>query len=312
MSQKVPFGGGQARWYANATFTAAVAAGAEASFLLLPSRAAVYDPTTSLSDKVWTAAAGSATTIQINTGTPWITNQWAGYWVYGLGGGGAGARQKVVSNTNNTLTVANLAVAWGATSVVTLVQDGMWGTAYPIGQSGSTTGTPSGAGSSTTLVDSTQSWRPNQFQDYEVQIVAGTDAGQKAIITSNTATTLTFAPAMTGSTDATSLYQILEPAGYKPVLTDYEVGSAASALTTAGILKIESVNLLGTASSVRTLVQAGVGNATFCGNCELFRPGGANHLIRVTLASFSGTAPQIGISLGGYWIASGSAEGNAL
>lgn len=63
------------------------------------------------------------------------------------------------------------------------------------------------SGSTTTLADSTQAWTVNAYANKVVTIVAGTGAGQSAIITSNTATTLTF-PAIATAPDATSTYRI--------------------------------------------------------------------------------------------------------
>jgi hypothetical protein len=63
------------------------------------------------------------------------------------------------------------------------------------------------AGSTTTLTDSTQSWTTNAYVNKVVTIVAGTGAGQSAIITSNTGTALTFS-ALGTAPDATSTYRI--------------------------------------------------------------------------------------------------------
>jgi hypothetical protein len=63
------------------------------------------------------------------------------------------------------------------------------------------------AGSTTTLTDSTQAWTVNAFANKVVTIVAGTGAGQSAIITSNTTTALTF-PALSTAPDATSTYRV--------------------------------------------------------------------------------------------------------
>lgn len=64
------------------------------------------------------------------------------------------------------------------------------------------------SGSTTTLVDSTQNWTVNQWVGYELFIYSGTGRGQFAIVTSNTATTLSFATISTAP-DTTSRYQIL-------------------------------------------------------------------------------------------------------
>ncbi|WP_334142541.1 carboxypeptidase regulatory-like domain-containing protein [Rhabdothermincola sp.] len=52
-----------------------------------------------------TATGGTASTL-VHSGKTWATNQWAGYTVVITGGTGSGQFRKVVSNTNNTLTVS--------------------------------------------------------------------------------------------------------------------------------------------------------------------------------------------------------------
>jgi hypothetical protein len=66
------------------------------------------------------------------------------------------------------------------------------------------------AGTTTTLTDSTASWRVNQWAGYSLFIWTGTGRAQIATITSNTATALTF-PTLSTAPDATSRYNI---AGY--------------------------------------------------------------------------------------------------
>ena len=66
------------------------------------------------------------------------------------------------------------------------------------------------AGTTTTLTDSTASWRVNQWAGYCLFIWTGTGRAQIATITSNTATALTF-PTLSTAPDATSRYNI---AGY--------------------------------------------------------------------------------------------------
>lgn len=78
-------------------------------------------------------------------------------------------------------------------------------------------GTATGVQSATTLQDTTQTWATNFYTNSDVVITAGTGAGQRRRIASNTATTLTLAAAVTGNAntgnwtvtpDATSVYQI--------------------------------------------------------------------------------------------------------
>lgn len=62
------------------------------------------------------------------------------------------------------------------------------------------------SGSSTTLVVSGRNWGTDQWKNYQVRITAGTGIGQVRVITTNNATTLTFASGAT--IDATSQFTI--------------------------------------------------------------------------------------------------------
>jgi hypothetical protein len=64
------------------------------------------------------------------------------------------------------------------------------------------------SGTTTSLTDTTQNWTTNEWTGYEVYIYSGTGRGQFAIVTSNTATALSFSTISTAP-DATSRYQIL-------------------------------------------------------------------------------------------------------
>jgi hypothetical protein len=64
------------------------------------------------------------------------------------------------------------------------------------------------SGSTTSLGDTTQAWTTNEWAGYELYIYSGTGTGQIAIITSNTANSLSFSEISTAP-DITSRYQIL-------------------------------------------------------------------------------------------------------
>lgn len=68
------------------------------------------------------------------------------------------------------------------------------------------------SGASTTLTDSTKTWTTNQLSWYQVRITAGTGAGQRRTIASNTGTVITVSSAWTTNPDATSQY-VLEGCG---------------------------------------------------------------------------------------------------
>lgn len=78
-------------------------------------------------------------------------------------------------------------------------------------------GTATGAQTTGTLQDTTNTWPVNQYSNWDVVITSGTGAGQRRRIASNTAAILTLAGAVTGNAntgnwtttpDATSVYQI--------------------------------------------------------------------------------------------------------
>lgn len=106
------------------------------------------------------------------------------------------------------------------------------------------------SGTTTTLTDTSQSWNTNQWAGFELFIYSGTGRGQVAIITSNTATALTF-PTITTAPDTTSRYQII----------GYDGGTSSgsnTASTLADTSKSWTVNRW-TNSAVRILSGPGAG-----------------------------------------------------
>lgn len=75
------------------------------------------------------------------------------------------------------------------------------------------------SGTTSTIVDSMQNWKTNQWAGYDVYVYSGTGLGQVSSITSNTSTTLTLATTLSTSLASGSKYQIL---GYN---TDISTGS---------------------------------------------------------------------------------------
>ncbi len=130
-----------------------------------------------------TATGGSASTL-VDTSVSWATNAWANKTVQITVGAASGQSRRVLSNTNNTLTIEN---TW---------------TASAGGQATSAT--------STTLVDATQAWTVNAFAGMTVDLLAGTGAPQSKTITSNTATTLTISGAFSPVPAFGTTYRILQ------------------------------------------------------------------------------------------------------
>lgn len=123
----------------------------------------------------------------------WITNQWAGYWLFISSGTGAGQMRQIASNTGNTLTWSSAGTAPDATSRYCIC-------GFDAGVATS--------GAASTLTDSTKSWTTNDWTNSAVRIVAGTGVGQIKPIISNTATALTILGTWTTNPDSTSVYQI--------------------------------------------------------------------------------------------------------
>ena len=144
-------------------------------------------------------ASGGSTTTLIDSTKNWNVNQWAGYKIRIKSGTGRDAYLTITSNTVNTLTYATQTFTPDATTNYIIFD---------------TFGTCTGAGSTTTIVDTTKVWAVNQWAGKKVRITGGagfglTAAANEVLIVSNTANTLTFT-AITGlAPDATTTYTIL-------------------------------------------------------------------------------------------------------
>ncbi len=177
-----------------------------------------------------TATGGNHFTLT-DTSQNWTTNQWANYAVDLTAGIGSPQTQKIVSNTNNTLTVApdwGSSVWAGSASTGTSttltdysVQPGEWFAnqwvnylAEMLGPAGPETrtvvsSTPNSvtvspgwtvfasgsatSGDSQTLTDLSKSWTPNQYANQTVELLTGSGAIQSRTILSNTTNSLTVA-----------------------------------------------------------------------------------------------------------------------
>src|SRR2546427_4705635 len=115
----------------------------------------------------------------------WTVNQWAGRPVTIKAGTGAGQTSTVSSNTANTLTVSP---AWATTPDAT--------SEYVITQT------------INTLQDISKTWTTDQWKGRSVSIKAGTGAGQKKTVSSNTPNTLTVSSAWGTKPDGSSQYVI--------------------------------------------------------------------------------------------------------
>ena len=144
-------------------------------------------------------ATGGSTTTLVDSTKYWDTNQWVGARIRIKSGTGRDAYFTITSNTATTLTYAAQTFTPDVTTNY-IIQD--------------TFGVCTGAGSTTTIVDSTKTWAVNQWAGKKVRLTGGagfglTAAANEVLIVSNTANTLTFT-AITGlAPDATTTYTIL-------------------------------------------------------------------------------------------------------
>ena len=191
-----------------------------------------------------TATAGSTTSMTTNLTIP---RSLAGYTIKITAGTGAGQSAVITRNTigaNAVFTFAALGVALDATSVYVILSGrfyvwnagtmsatsfqyydfatNTWTARSVTGAPGTfatdgrlvilkgvsiVTGTAT-AGGASTLTNSGKSWTVNQWANFQVEITAGTGAGQIRTIASNTGTVLTTSAAWTINPDATSVYSI--------------------------------------------------------------------------------------------------------
>ncbi len=168
---------------------------ASATIAALPSSTQLVDCT-----KNWTVNEHVGKLVQMSTNAVLATGQ----------------VRRIVSNTATTLvwTLASPGAVNGTTRYV--IED-----IKPFGtermSKGEITGTEGFAtgGSTTTIVDSTKNWETNYWSrtaNRKVRIVEGTGVGAELAITSNTATTLTFA-AQAFTVDTTTRYVIMDTFG---------------------------------------------------------------------------------------------------
>lgn len=177
-----------------------------------------------VAETVWagTIATGSTTTVLLE-----VDDSTKSAFQFGMEGltvrmtsGAANGQRRTIASVQNAnqLTVApafSVAPAAGDTYVIE-----------------PTNGTAT-SGTTTTLTDTASSWIVNQYANHDVIIESGTGAGQRRRITSNTATALTLAAAVTGNAN-TGPFTTAPAAGsvYKIVPSDdylyYQPGSTSN------------------------------------------------------------------------------------
>ena len=145
-----------------------------------------------------------------------------------------------------------------STTVKTIALLPRWTNSASQGQSGTrsrsgvTNRTAAAAFAKTTLVDSVGSlWgASSDYVGHIAVIVAGTGIGEARVITSHTATTLTFDVPLIATPDGTTRFTIFEPdSGHCPVATEWFVNH----LTVAGTLLLQSSGLVNGVLTTRNL-----------------------------------------------------------
>jgi hypothetical protein len=192
----------------NATFSI-IGIASQTTFSIAANAAATQSPT---------AASSLTTTLIVDAAQNWTTNEHVGRVVFAYGPGTS------ASNSGSRRITANTATTLTLTSVISTMSNGL--SRYVI-QEARPFGamcidkvaerSPNGwatSGTATTLVDTTKNWRNNQYQNCRVRVVAGTGEGNDAVITSNSATTLTVASWGVATPSATSKYEIMDSYGF--------------------------------------------------------------------------------------------------
>ena len=192
----------------NATFPI-IGTASQTTFSIAANAAATQSPT---------AASSLTTSLIVDATQNWNTNEHVGRVVFvqapGISPTNLGAR-RITANTATTLTLSSaISTMTNGTSRYVIQEARPFG-AMVIDKVAERS--PNGwatSGTATTLVDTTKNWKINQYQNCRVRVVSGTGEGNDAVITANTATTLTVASWGVATPDATSKYEIMDSYGF--------------------------------------------------------------------------------------------------
>lgn len=205
-------------WFKNGdsvTFSGCNSAGWNAAYTIIGVNATTAFSVATTEAASMAATASQSTTTIVDPTQTWTVNEHAGKLVHLMVAGIAPTSQIrwIVSNTATALTVATIVAGVNGTSKYVIYDSKIFGvdTQYkPEARRGYGHAT---GGSTTTLIDSSKAWVPNQWAGYRFRIDAGTGLGSGLIsVISNTATTLTYS--VQGFTpDATTAYEIQDTWG---------------------------------------------------------------------------------------------------
>jgi hypothetical protein len=161
------------------------------------------------------ATASQSTSVIVDPSKSWIANEHVGRLVHLCVAGQAPTSQIrwIISNTPTTLTVATIVAGVNGTSKYCIYDSKVFGCDEQRRESDKKSYGYATSGNTTTLVDSTKNWIPNQWTNYTFKIETGTGYGSGRIsITTNSANTLSFT-SQSFSPDTTSKYVIADTWG---------------------------------------------------------------------------------------------------
>lgn len=178
--------------------------------------------TVSCTFSIATTAAASMATTNVQSATVitdasknWIVNEHVGRLVHVMVSGTAPTSQIrwITANTANTMTVTAITAAVNGTSKYTIYDSKIFGIDDQRKETGMAAYGVASGGGTTTLIDSSKTWIPNQWVGYVFKIEAGTGYGSGRItITTNSATTLTYTT-QSFTPDVTTKYEIADSWG---------------------------------------------------------------------------------------------------
>lgn len=170
---------------------------------------------TSATANMSAAVSQSATTIYDPTKN-WVPNEHAGRLVHLMVAGTAPTSQIrwILGNSQQQLNVASITAGVAGTSKYCIYDSKIFGIDDLRKEDGMKSYGWANSGTTTSLVDNTKSWIPNQWNNYFLRIEAGTGFGNGRIqIANNSANTLNFVSAQSFTPDTTTKYEIADSWG---------------------------------------------------------------------------------------------------
>lgn len=207
-----------AHWYKTGD-TVTVAGCSEAAYntsftILGAGSTTTFDVATSATANM-AASNSQSTTVIVDSTKNWTTNEHVGKLVHLSVAGTAPTAQIrwITANTATTLTVATIVAGVNGTSKYAIYDSKVFGTDNQFKPADKQNWGHASSGTTTTLVDSSKNWVVNCWAGYKMRIEAGTGFASGIItITSNTATTLTYA-SQSFTPDTTTHYEIADTWG---------------------------------------------------------------------------------------------------